>query len=177
MKIEPNKELAGKLSIMLDSKLIWYKHFQLFCDEIIDEYQKPPYWIIELAMVRFQGSAIEIVNKYLNSEPFFDFYKSDLSDQYIACLYLKYDRRELSWASFLMSSGEYADSNQAVKEPCEYFFDLLNEYEDSEFHMDLEYKQKEEIQNKFLQEIKEIQSVYDVFKGYYRQFVKERTKS
>lgn len=58
MKIEPDKELAGKLSIMLDSKLIWYKHFQLFCDEIIDEYQKPPYWIIELAMVRFQGSVV-----------------------------------------------------------------------------------------------------------------------
>ncbi|MNI11634.1 hypothetical protein D3C73_647860 [compost metagenome] len=178
MKIEPTKDFACKLSIMLDSKLIWYKHFQLFCDDIILEYIKPPYWIIELATVRFQGSAIEIVNKYINSEPFIDFYNSELFNQYIACLYLKYDRREISWASFLFSSGQYADNCQAVKEPCKYFYDLLSEYEDSEFRIGLEYKQKEEIQNKFLKEIKEIQAVYDVFRDYFKQFIiKERNAS
>ncbi|MFD3259748.1 hypothetical protein ACE3MQ_14150 [Paenibacillus lentus] len=178
MKIEPNKEFACKLSIMLDSKLIWYKHFQLFCDDIILEYTKPPYWLIELATVRFQGSAIEIVNKYINSEPFIDFYNSNLFDQYIACLYIKYNRREISWASFLLASGQYADNCQGVKEPCEYFFDLLNEYEDSDFNIDLEYKQKAEIQNKFSEEIKEIQAVYEVFRGYYKQFInKERNTS
>ncbi|WP_019639182.1 hypothetical protein [Paenibacillus fonticola] len=177
MKIEPNKEFACKLSIMLGSKLIRYKHFQLFCDDIILEYTKPPYWIIELATVRFQGSAIEIVNKYINSEPFIDFYNSHLFDQYIACLYIKYDRREISWASFLLESGQYADNCQSVKEPCEYFFDLLTKYEDSDFNIDLEYNQKAEIQNKFAMEIEEIQSIYDIFRGYYKQFINKERKA
>lgn len=178
MKVEPNKEFACKLSIMLDSKLIWYKHFQLFCDDIINEYTKPPYWIIELATVRFQASAIEIVDKYINSDPFIDRYNSELFDQYIACLYLKYDRREISWASFLFVSGEYADHCESVKESCEYFYDLLSEYENSEFNLELEDKQKEEIQSKFLKEIKEIQVLYEIFKDYFKQFViKEKSTS
>jgi len=178
MDIQLNKEFACKLSIMLESKLIWYKHFQLLCDEIIDKCTKPPYWIIELAAVRFQGSAIEIVNKYINSEPFINRYNSKLFNQYIACLYLKYNRREISWASFLSFSGEYADNCEAVKEPCEYFYDLLNKYEDSEFNIELEHKQKREIQSKFLDEIKEMQVVYEIFKDSFRQFViKEKNTS
>lgn len=150
----------------------------MFCDEIIDKYTKPPYWIIELATVRFQASAIEIVDKYINSDPFMDLYNSELFDQYIACLYLKYDRRELSWASFLFMSGEYADHCESVKESCEYFYDLLSEYENSEFNIELEYKQKEEIQSKFLKEIEEIQVLYEMFKDYFKQFViKEKNTS
>ncbi|MFL0372888.1 hypothetical protein [Paenibacillus amylolyticus] len=178
MKIELNKEFACKLSIMLESQLIWYKHFQLFCDDIILEYTKPPYWIIELATARFQPSAIEIVHKYINSEPFIDVYKSKLFDQYIACLYLRYDRREISWANFLFSSGQYADGCQAVKEDCEYFYELLNEYENSEFDINIEYKQKEEIESKFNEEIKEIEVIYEIFKDYFKQFViKEKSTS
>ena len=67
MKIEPTKEFACKLGIMLDSKIIWYKHFHPFCDDIILEYEKPPYWIIELATVKYQGDAIGIVNRYIHS--------------------------------------------------------------------------------------------------------------
>lgn len=173
MKIEPTKEFACKLSIMLESKLIWYKHFQPFCDDIILAHTKPPYWIIELAAVRYQGSAIEIVNKYIHSEPFVDDYRNSLFDQYIACLYIKYDRREISWASFLLGSGQYADHVQAVKEPCEYFFELLNEYEAEEFNIELEYKQREEIQDKFRNEIIEMQAMYDVFREYFKQYIKK----
>lgn len=173
MKIEPTEDFACKLSIMLESKLIWYKHFQPFCDDIILAYTKPPYWIIELAAVRYQGSAIEIVNKYIHSEPFVEDYRNSLFDQYIACLYIKYDRREISWASFLLGSGQYSDHNQAVKEPCEYFFELLNEYEAEEFNIELEYKQREEIQDKFRNEIIEMQAMYDVFREYFKQYIKK----
>jgi len=173
MEVELNKKFACQLTLMLESRLIWYKHFQLFCDEIIEEYAQPPYWIIELAAVRYQGSAIEIVNTYIQSDPFFDRNESEFFDQYIACLYLKYDRREKSWASFLWSAGEYADSCEAVKEPCEYFYHLLNEYERSEFDPELEDKQNKEIQSKFRKEIKEMQALYEMFKRYFRQYVRK----
>lgn len=175
MKIELTKEFACTLGVMLGSKLIWYKHFQLFCDDIILEYAKPPYWIIELAAVRYQGTAIEIVNKYIRSEPFITHYNSKHYDQYIACLYIKYARRELSWASLLLEAGQYADGCEAVKEPCEYFYELLTEYEAEEFDIELEHKQKEEIQDKFRIEIDEVQEIYDVFRVYFKQYIqKER---
>ncbi|AJS58816.1 hypothetical protein [Paenibacillus sp. IHBB 10380] len=171
MKIIVNKEFACKLSVMLDSKLIWYKHYQLFCDDIIQEYTKPPYWVIELSIVRFQAAAVDIVNKYIHSEPFLEINYGDLSDQYIACLYLKYVTREISWANFLFSSGQHSDSCQSVKESCEYFYELLNEYEDSDFNTELEQKQKNEIYVKFINEIDEIDLIYQMFKEYYQKFI------
>ncbi|MGO4530397.1 hypothetical protein AB4Z30_15045 [Paenibacillus sp. 2TAF8] len=177
MKIELTKEFACKLGIMLQSKLIWYKHFHPFCDDIIMEYEEPPYWIIELATMRYQGAAIEIVNKYIHSEPFCTYYNHTHFDQYIACLYIKYDRRELSWASFLMEAGQYADGCEAVKEPCEYFFELLTHYEAEEFNIELEYKQRIEIQEKFQEEILEVQEIYDVFRNYFRQYVKKEREA
>ncbi|WP_172200951.1 hypothetical protein [Saccharibacillus qingshengii] len=178
MDIKLDKEFACKLSIMLESRLIWYKHFQLFCDDIILEYTKPPYWIIELATVRFQPTAIEIVKNYMYSEPFVDFYRSELFDQYIACLYLRYDRREISWASFLSLSGDYADGSQEVKKDCDYFYELLNEYKNHEFDEKLEHNQKEEIKINFIEEIKEIEGFYKIFKDYFKQFIiKEKSTS
>lgn len=67
MTINIDKPFASHLSIMLESKLIWYKHYQLFCDDIIEEHAAPPYWIIELAVTRNQAHATEIVNQYIHS--------------------------------------------------------------------------------------------------------------
>ncbi|MDT0121612.1 hypothetical protein Q9R46_03095 [Paenibacillus sp. RRE4] len=177
MKIEPTKEFACKLGIMLESKLIWYKHFHPFCDDVILEYEKPPYWIIELATVKYQGDAIGIVNRYIHSEPFVDEYLNSLHDHYIACLYMKYDRREISWASFLLGSGQYADHYQAVKVECEYFYELLNEYEAEEFDMELEHKQSEEIRDMFRNEIMEMQEIYDVFRNYFKQYIRKEREA
>lgn len=62
MKFELNKQFARKIGIMLESRLIWYKHYFLFCDEIIEKMEKPPYWIIELATKKYIGDAVKIVN-------------------------------------------------------------------------------------------------------------------
>ncbi|MEC0183130.1 hypothetical protein P4H61_16715 [Paenibacillus peoriae] len=171
MKEILNKKSSCKISNMLMSKLIWYKHYQPFCDEIIEEQEKPPYWIIELSVVKFQPTAIEIVNKYIHSEPFIELDYGYMENQYIACLYLKYISREISWASFLFSSGQYADSYQSVKEHCEYFYGLLTKYEDSDFNTDVEQKQKREIYNKFSNEIDEINPIYKSFKEYYNKYL------
>lgn len=171
MKITLNNEFACKLSTMLESKLIWYKHYQLFCDDIIEEYVRPPYWIIELAIVRYQGDAVRIVNEYLHSEPI-DYGKH--SDQYIACLYIRYIRRELSWASFLYLSGQYSDSCQSAKEPCEYFYELLSKFEDNDYNIDLEQIQLNEIYDTFKKEIEEMNSLYQIFKEYYKEFIKRK---
>ncbi|MDT8976526.1 hypothetical protein RQP50_09765 [Paenibacillus sp. chi10] len=165
-----DKAFAYKLSVMLESRLIGYKHFYLFCDEIIDVYTKPPYWIIQLAVTKYQASAISIVNHYLYSEPFIE-NDPKLYDQYIACLYLRYARNELSWASFLWKSGAYSDGTGSVKEPCEYFYDLLNELEESEYSSELEKRQLCEVVEKFRSDIDAMNPIYQMFKGYYKKYV------
>lgn len=171
MKEDLTKKFACKISNMLMSKLIWYKHYQPFCDEIIDDLEKPPYWIIELSMVKYQPKAIEIVKKYIHSEPFIELDNEYMANQYIACLYLKYISREISWASFLFSSGEYADSCQSVKEPCEYFYELLTYYEDSDFNIEIEQQQKTKIYNKFCAEIDEVSPIYKSLKKFYVKYL------
>ncbi|MHA7966734.1 hypothetical protein ACX93W_21725 [Paenibacillus sp. CAU 1782] len=171
MNVELNKEFACQLSNMLMCKLIWYKHFHPFCDEIIEKQERPPYWIIELSMEKYQPRAIEIVNTYIYSEPFVELDYGHMANQYIACLYQKYLSREISWASFLFLSGEYADSCQNVREDCEYFYELLTDYEDSDFDPIIEKKQKSEIYNQFNAEIDEIGPIYLAFKEYYKNYL------
>ncbi|MEI5906846.1 hypothetical protein WAK64_07210 [Bacillus spongiae] len=92
--IELTKQFATKLGIMVDSRLIYYKHYYKhyykFCDEIIEKMDNPPYWIIELATIKYIPEATKVINEYVLSEPFEKM--PDFYDFYIACLYLKYKR-------------------------------------------------------------------------------------
>lgn len=89
---------------------------------------------------------------------------------------MKYERREISWASFLFAAGWYSDGTQRVKEPCEYFYELLNTYEDSDFHLELERSQQQEIFAKVKDEIDAIRPLYQMFKRYYKKYIENRTK-
>lgn len=170
MKFDLNRQFARKMGIMLESRLIWYKHYFLFCDEVIENMDKPPYWIIELATKKYIGDAVKIVNTFASSEPF-ETYPDSLYDFYVGCLFLRYERKELSWASFLKESGDFADGTKAVKHECEFFYYMLNDYEDSEYSIDLEFKQVEIIKNEFKNELYEARSFYAPFVDYFRKYV------
>lgn len=171
MNLQLTPSFPYQLLIMLETKLIWYKHYRLFCDEVILAYDTPPYWAIELASVTYQGKAIEAVRSFIHSEQSSAVEPAGLANQYIGCLYLKYERREISWASFLLEAGRYADQCEQVKESCEYFYELLNNMEDNGFDLDIERQQREEVQPRFAKEIEEIEGIYEIFKDYYRQFL------
>ncbi|MBP1960830.1 hypothetical protein [Paenibacillus aceris] len=172
MWLELNKQTTRKIGIMLKSRLIWYKHYFLFCDEIIENMDRPPYWIIELAEKKYIGDAVKIVNTYAFSEPF-ETYPDSLPDLYVGCLFIRYERKEISWASFLKESGDYADGEGyfALKHDCEYFYHMLNEYEDNEFSIQLEQKQAEDIKEAFRNEIQEVRIIYNPFVEYFRKYV------
>jgi hypothetical protein len=172
MQVELNKPFARKLGLMLESRLIWYKHYFLFCDEVIEQMDKPPYWIIDLADKKFLPDAIGIANRYAFSEPF-EVSPYAGGDFYIACLYLRYERRELSWASFLNGAGDYTDSTQAGKHDCEHFYYMLNDLEDSEFSIELERQQREQIQQEFKEDIQEARDFYTPFIDYFKRYVSQ----
>ncbi|ULO07662.1 hypothetical protein H1230_01920 [Paenibacillus sp. 19GGS1-52] len=170
MKMELNRQIARKIGIMLESHLIWYKHYYFFCDEVIENMDRPPYWIIELGTKKYLGDAVYIVNSYAFSEPF-EAFPDSLYDFHIGCLYLRYERKELSWASFLKESGDFADSYRAVKQDCQFFYYMLNDYQDSEYSLDLELKQAELVKKEFMNEIYEVQDMYTPFVDYFRKYM------
>lgn len=165
-----DKHFARKLLAMINSRLICYKHYFGFCDELIVTMEKPPYWIIELATIKYIPEAIKVINEYTNSEPF-EGISSDLYDFYIACLYIRYNRREISWATFLQNAGEYADGTQAVKCDCEWFYEMLNDYEDSDFSRRLERTQTKKVIEVFQINIDEAQELYRPFQLYFQKYV------
>ena len=142
----------------------------MFCDDIIMEMDSPPYWILELSSVKYIPDAVTILNNYAFSEPFEEF-STDLNDFYIACLYIKYERREISWAVFLEKAGNYADGYQCCKQDCEYFYYMLNDYEDSCFSGRIERKQKKEVKSEFKVDILKINYYCERFEKYFKRYV------
>lgn len=71
----------------------------------------------------------------------------------------------------MRQSGEYSDRTGSVQEPCEYFYDLLNEYEESEYSSELEKCQLYEVVEKFRSDIDAMIPIYQMFKGYYKKYV------
>ncbi|WFR64523.1 hypothetical protein P9222_10520 [Paenibacillus amylolyticus] len=169
-ELQLDKWFAFRLSVMLDSGLINYKHVHPFCDQMIEKSDKPPYWLIEISIAKFQPDTIRIVNQYAYGEPYVN-EPSDLYDMYIACMLLKVETREMSWASFLLAAGSYADGYQQVKEDCSYFYDMLNELEDSEFNLIIEARQQLEIRALFANEMEKIIPLYQMFKRYFRKYL------
>ena len=168
LQINLNKSFAWKMGEMIEAGLITYKHYLLFCDEIIDKSESPPYWIIELSLTKFQNGAERIVKEFANSEPFENF--PELNDFYLACLFLKYKQRQISWASFLFSAGWYSDGYHCSIH-CEFFYDLLNAYENSKYSQGLEEIQVIDVENLLKINISEVQVIYKIFEYYFDKYV------
>ncbi len=168
LQINLNKSLAWKIGEMIDSGLISYKHYSLFCDDIIDKSESPPYWIIELSLTKFQNNAVRIVNEFAYSEPFEKF--PELNDFYLACLFLKYRHRQISWASFLINAGGYSDGYRCSIH-CEFFYDQLNAYENSKYSKNIEEIQVIDVENLLKVNISEAQVTYKIFEYYFDKYV------
>lgn len=159
-----SKEFARKLCIMLDTGLISHQHYSRWCDEIIETFEKPPYWIIELSLKRDVHEAYNVVCEFIYSEPCIKF--KDIDDLYVACLFLSYERGKITWESFLLKAGQFTDGSDSAKHECEYFYMMLNDYENSDYLKTIEENQRKEITNEFKLEIDEISRDYSIFNKY-----------
>jgi hypothetical protein len=170
-----DKETARKIYVMIDSGLIWYKHYFLWCQSLIKKGNTPP-WIEELSKVEYIGDAKRIVNDYAFSfEDMVNGHNVERYNKYfLSCLYLRYKRNEISWATFLNEAGKYSDIN-ACDIDCEYFFDKLTKFEDSLFSSNLEKTQSNIVVNRFLKEsLDDVLELYNEFKMYFIQYVNNR---
>lgn len=116
---------------MLETSLIDYSYTHAWADALIIENEKPPAWLCELATKKYQGDQIRALQEHIFSEPFEET-PASLEKFRVACLWLRYEKRELSWATFLKTAGKCLDATSGDWD-CETPYHYLNVFEDAYF--------------------------------------------
>lgn len=159
---------------MIESRLIGYKHYVPWADEIIASLDTPPPWVLEIATSKYSPDAVAAINGFVYSEPFQEF--ENVEDEYVACLFLRYRHDAISWATFLEEAGRFTDAYNGRRD-CEYFYELLNELEDQELSKALEQRQAVEVEGEFSENLLPVRELYEIFLTYFRRFQESRAAS
>ena len=111
-------------------------------------------------MAEYSPDVSKALGEYVWSEPFESVDQAELEDEYLSCLYLRHERHELSWATFLDLAGRYTDNANGAWQ-CEDFFQILNELEESDFSQATEMRQRDDIALKLQAAIERVRPLYD----------------
>ncbi|MEM7583758.1 MAG: hypothetical protein AAF560_10295 [Acidobacteriota bacterium] len=164
---ELNNDFLMRLMRAVDAGLVTHRHYMPWCDAIIEVEDDPPYWMLELTVTENPSQAVTILTQAAHGNFQEVWRPGDYGDFWIGCLFLRYQCREISWATFLRQAGEYADASGAGWE-CEEFYELLNHYELAEFSRSLEETQAAYFQEKFVEDVEEAASFYEPFEQAFR---------
>lgn len=137
----PSKAECCYILEMVESDLINFSYTHPWAEQIIEEVDVAPSWLCDLATKKYQGDQAKALREYLFSEPHGEA-PPDLDKFHIACLWLRYERRELSWATFLTLTGEYLDTVDGDW-ACETAYRYLNLFDDAYFSVDSEMDTKQ----------------------------------
>jgi len=165
-----SKRFALRIATMIDSRLIWYKHYYRWADQLIATLDSPPSWVIEIATIKYYPDAVAAVNRFVYAEPFESFDGLQCSDEYVACLYLRNESGAISWATFLNDAGAYSDAYDG-RRCCEYFYEMLNTLEDHEHALSVQKHQRTDVASEFSSEISLIRPLYRMFMDHFREYV------
>ncbi len=166
----PSKRTARTLATMVDSGLIGYRHFTPWADALVMALEAPPHWLLELCTTRYQPSAARLLHDYAASPPFESFDESEQTDEYVACLLLRHQRGEISWATFLQEAGRKLDGANGRRH-CEDIYALLTELETHEYSKDLEHAQRAAMEREFRPALERVQPLYAMFTESFRRTV------
>lgn len=131
--ILPTKRECSYILEMLESRLIDSSYVNPWAEQLIEQTDIPPVWLCDLAMKIYQGDLTGALRTYVFSEPFEEM-PPDTEKFHVACLWLRYERREISWATFLELAGRHLDCVNGDWF-CETPYHYLNVYEDSYFSL------------------------------------------
>jgi hypothetical protein len=147
MKIQiPTRDECFYILEMIDTGLIDYIILHPWVEKIIEETDKPPVWIIDLAINKNQNDLKSVLTKYVYGEPFVEPPK-EIHKFHMGCLLLLYKQKRLSWVSFLIQAGEYLDCVQRDWD-CETPYYYLTLYEKA----NCKEKAEKETKKKYLKE-------------------------
>ena len=100
----PSKQDCFYVLEMLETSLIDFSYTHPWAEELIMEIDSPPSWLCDLATKIYQGDQIKAVREFVLSEPF-EPGPPETEKFAVACLWLRYERRELSWATWRSHLG------------------------------------------------------------------------
>lgn len=138
----PSKQECFYLLEMLESRLVDFSYTHPWADQLITQMDSAPSWLCDLATNKYQGDQTKALREYIFAEPF-EPGPAELEKFHIGCLWLRYERRELSWATFLELAGSHLDAASCDWD-CETPYHYLNVYEDAYFSKESEKRTKEE---------------------------------
>ena len=170
-----DKRFALLISTMIDSRLIWYKHYYLWADDLIAALPSPPQWVLQIATIKYYPDAVTEINRFVYSEPFEQL--GDIDNERVACLFLQHRIGALSWASFLDAAGRFVDAAGGGRVDCEFFFYMLNDIEDANYDSDLELQQVQRVNAEFAAEIESVGALFSVFHDYFRRYVSAESEA
>lgn len=154
------KRFARTLMLAIDADCITYRHYIPWADRMIQRLAQPPLWICDLSVKKYKPDALDTVGEYVWSEPFEQF--TDEDSEYIGFLFIRYQRHELSWATFLNEAGRRTDALNGNID-CEYFYLMLNELEEKEFGPEIEQRQVSAVKIRLGSSIENTKRFYDDF--------------
>jgi len=166
-----SKRFALRIATMINSRLIWYKHYYRWADQLIAGLDEPPNWILEIATITYYPDAVAAINRFVYAEPFESFDGDQCADEHLACLFFRRESGAISWATFLDEAGAFIDGHGGVRN-CERFYAMLNELEDNEYDQVTETRQHAEIESELATAIATIRPIYGMFMEFFRDFVR-----
>ena len=140
-----SKDFAHKLALAIEAECLTYRHYIPWADGVIAWLDQPPLWICDLSTIKYRPDALRVIREFLGTEPFEQFNTS--TEEYLGFLWIRYERGELSWATFLKEAGGYSDCGNSGID-CEYFFSMLNDLEEAEFRSNVEARQCEAVRQR-----------------------------
>ena len=154
-----DRQFAQRLVEMLEAGLATYRIMIPWADlQIRDHDGLTPSWLCDVAVAKDRLSVIRAVRALAYSEPFEALTFSE--EHYrVSCLFLRYERREISWATFLSEAGLFTDAVSGELH-CEEFYALLNALEESQYDVALEAQQVNTIREEFGRHISEVRNNY-----------------
>ena len=165
-----SRQFARRFVTLLDTDLICYKHYFPWADAVIAELDSPPLWVIEISTIKYLPDASSAVRAFAYSEPFEEFDLVNLSDEYVACMFLRQQTGATSWATFLLDAGCHVDGSDGRKD-CDYFFHMLNLLENSEYNEQVTVDQRTQVRDDFADVIRQISTVHETFMTYFRHHI------
>lgn len=173
LPIEFDVMFKHRLAEMVEAELLTFRELNPWADAVILTMDRPPEWVLDLAVTKFQPKVLAVVRRAANASAWevlpADF-SSRLEDDHIAAIYLRYERREISWGSFLRESGVFAD-NTSGSWPCEYFYSRLNAIEDAEYAEELERTQLADVKSQFSDAIERVRRIYQSVRALAKQVI------
>jgi hypothetical protein len=168
MELRLDKRTALRIKTMVDSGLIWYRHVHPWADQIIEREEQPPAWLLDVTVQRYTPKMSECIGAYVHSEPFQAFPSSEVDAEHLACLFIRHERGEISWATFLRAAGEFADGANGDW-LCEDFYEMLTSLEDVEYSTNVAADQRPRVRDRLAVPLGTIEPLYREFLGHFRR--------